>query len=321
MLRTAQKNEMNRLYFKRTNYIKRRCKLEAKTNSPKGIIEYIEGIGEARGQKLIDAGIRTLEDLEKIDVEVTAGETGISSKLLIKYVAMAKLQRITGIDKQYAEALVLMGIDSFTGLASTNPEMIDAEMREYDHEDIIPETPELHEVMKWQEESVKLIEPDLNVKYGKVSCPRHAQDKVVFIDKEIKDIPDGVTFTITKFYKRKPLVRLDCLSHQYVPASGVRTVDRLYVPLENIPPGKKIRDKLIVKQGRLIEDLPEIEKLRLLAQQFPTYHIFREIIFNRHLVVDIVEKNKINIGEPEYRLCDEAKNLLFVKVMREVKTW
>ncbi|NIM17470.1 MAG: DUF4332 domain-containing protein [Candidatus Aminicenantes bacterium] len=295
--------------------------MEATTNSEKGIIEYIEGIGEARGKKLIDAGIRTLADLEKIDVEVTARETGISSKLLVKYVSMAKLQRITGIDKQYAEALVLMGINSFTNLASTNPEMIIAEMREYDHEDIIPETPELHEVMTWQTESIDLIEPDLNVKYGTVSCPRHAADNVVFIETELKDIPDGVTFTITKFYKRKPLVRLDCFSHQYIPASGVRTIDRLYVPLENIPPGKKLRDKLTVKQGQLVEDLPEIEKLQLLAQQFPTYQLLREIIFNRHLVVDIVEKNKINISEPEYRLCDEARHLLFNKVMREVKTW
>lgn len=291
------------------------------TNSEKGIIEYIEGIGEARGQKLIDAGIRTLEDLEKIDVEVTASETGISSNLLTKYAAMAKLQRITGIDKQYAEALVLMGINSFSSLASANPEMVVDEMREYDHEDIIPETPELHEVMTWQTDSIEGIEPDLNVKYGTVSCPRHTQDKIVFINKELKDIPDGVTFTITKFYKRKPLVRLDCFSHQYIPAGGVRTIDRLYVPLENIPPGKKPRDKLAVKQGRLVEDLPKIEKLQLLAQQFPTYQLFREIIFNRHLVVDIIEKNKINISEPEYRLCDEARHLLFQKVMREVKTW
>jgi hypothetical protein len=295
--------------------------LGANTSSEKGIIEYIEGIGEARGQKLIDAGIRTLEDLEKINVEVKAKETGISSKLLTKYVAMAKLQKVTGIDNQYAEALVLMGIDSFDSLASTDPEMIVSEMRKYDHEDIIPETPELHEVMTWQTESIRLIEPDLNVKYGTASCPRHARDNVVFIHKELIDIPDGVTFTITKFYKRKPMVRLDCFSHQYIPASGVRTVDRLYVPLENIPTGKKIRDQLTVKQGRLVEDLPDIEKLQLLAQRFPTYQLLREIIFKRHLVIDIVDKNKINISEPEYRLCDEARNLLFNKVLKEVKTW
>jgi len=234
---------------------------------------------------------------------------------------MAKLQQIEGIDKQYAEALVLMGADSFSKLASMNPEVIIENMQKYDREDVIPQVPALYEVMKWQEESIKQIVPDPIVKYGSVSVSRHSSDKVVFVDKELQDIPDGVTLSISKIYKRKPLVRLTCFSHQYIPAPGFRVIDRVYVGLEDIPANKKLLDKLTVRDGKLVDDLPEPEKLGLLAQQFPRVDLLRNIIFKHHMVVETVGKNKIKVSKPEYRLCDELKNKMLKKIMREVRRW
>lgn len=80
-------------------------------------IEQIEGIGEAYASKLRDAGISTTEELleacaTKRGREKTAGATGISGKLILKWTNHADLFRIKGVAGQFAELLEAAGVDT-----------------------------------------------------------------------------------------------------------------------------------------------------------------------------------------------------------------
>lgn len=80
------------------------------------IIE-IEGVGEAYAKKLQDAGVVTTDDLlEKAATPKgradLAEETGISSKLILKWANHADLFRIKGVAGQFAELLEAAGVDT-----------------------------------------------------------------------------------------------------------------------------------------------------------------------------------------------------------------
>lgn len=80
------------------------------------IIE-IEGIGDAYAAKLEAAGVKTTADLlergaTKKGRDQLAEETGISPKLILKWVNHADLFRIKGIAGQFAELLEASGVDT-----------------------------------------------------------------------------------------------------------------------------------------------------------------------------------------------------------------
>lgn len=80
-------------------------------------IDEIEGIGEAYAEKLRAAGIATTEALlekgaTKKGREAIAEETGISEKLILKWVNHADLFRIKGVAGQFAELLEAAGVDT-----------------------------------------------------------------------------------------------------------------------------------------------------------------------------------------------------------------
>jgi len=92
---------------------------------PKGL-KYIEGIGDVYRQKLRQAGIRNVEQL--LDKGSTprgrdeiAEATGISEKLILRWVNQADLYRINGIGKEYAELLEAAGVDTVPELAQRVP--------------------------------------------------------------------------------------------------------------------------------------------------------------------------------------------------------
>ena len=77
----------------------------------------IEGIGEAYAAKLQEAGINTTEELlvkaaTPKGRAALAEETGISSKLILKWANHADLFRIKGIAGQFAELLEAAGVDT-----------------------------------------------------------------------------------------------------------------------------------------------------------------------------------------------------------------
>lgn len=80
------------------------------------IIE-IEGVGEAYASKLQEAGINTVEDLLQQGKtpkgrQLLAEMTGISGKLILKWVNHADLFRINGVGPQFAELLEASGVDT-----------------------------------------------------------------------------------------------------------------------------------------------------------------------------------------------------------------
>ncbi len=77
----------------------------------------IEGIGQTYADKLEAAGIKTTDDLlEKCASpkgrEKIAEETGISTKLILKWTNHADLFRIRGVAGQFAELLEAAGVDT-----------------------------------------------------------------------------------------------------------------------------------------------------------------------------------------------------------------
>lgn len=93
----------------------------------------IEGIGRGYADTLKQAGVATVENLldhagEKPARKKLAGKTGISEKLILKWVNMADLFRINGVASQYAELLERAGVDTVKELAQRNAETLCAKM-------------------------------------------------------------------------------------------------------------------------------------------------------------------------------------------------
>lgn len=85
----------------------------------------IEGIGPAQAEKLAAAGLKTVENL--LEAGKTAqgrkgieNATGISGKLILRWVNMADLFRIKGVGEEFADLLEAAGVDTVAELAQRN---------------------------------------------------------------------------------------------------------------------------------------------------------------------------------------------------------
>jgi predicted flap endonuclease-1-like 5' DNA nuclease len=95
----------------------------------------IEGIGDTFAQKLKDAGVSTVEGLlekgatpkGRADLVTT---TGISDKLVLKWVNHADLFRIKGVAGEFAELLEASGVDTVAELAQRNGANLAVKMAE-----------------------------------------------------------------------------------------------------------------------------------------------------------------------------------------------
>jgi predicted flap endonuclease-1-like 5' DNA nuclease len=89
-------------------------------------LEYVEGVGPAYAEKLLAAGIRNVLDLlqkgatRKGRAELVEA-TGISGKLILRWVNHADLYRVKGIGSEYADLLEAAGVDTVPELATRNP--------------------------------------------------------------------------------------------------------------------------------------------------------------------------------------------------------
>lgn len=89
------------------------------------IIKKIEGIGNKEREALEKAGIRSLEERRRMDIETISKATGIEKSTIRQLKAMAELQLIPLIDHQLSEVLVTKGnIHELTQLAQSNPGQI-----------------------------------------------------------------------------------------------------------------------------------------------------------------------------------------------------
>jgi uncharacterized membrane protein/predicted flap endonuclease-1-like 5' DNA nuclease len=121
---------------------------------PKGL-KYIEGIGETYRQKLRQAGIRNVDEL--LDKGSTprgrqeiAETTGISEKLLLRWINEADLYRIHGIGKEYAELLEAAGVDTVPELAQRVPAHLHEKMGAANaQKKLVRHLPALAQVESW----------------------------------------------------------------------------------------------------------------------------------------------------------------------------
>jgi len=88
-------------------------------------IEEVEGIGDEMGGKLRAAGIATTDDLLMAGASASSRDkvesmTGISAKLILKWVNHVDLMRIPGVGSEYSDLLEAAGVDSPAELAQRN---------------------------------------------------------------------------------------------------------------------------------------------------------------------------------------------------------
>jgi len=125
-------------------------------------IEAIEGIGPVFKEKLTALGIKTVGDLLNVGKtregrQDLVNETGISSKDILRWVNMADLFRIKGVDEEYSELLEASGADTIVELARRNPINLHPEMVKTNMEKkLVRKLPTLEQVRDWIEQAKKL---------------------------------------------------------------------------------------------------------------------------------------------------------------------
>lgn len=122
----------------------------------------IEGIGGAYAEKLNAAGVTSVESLlekgatPKGRAEL-AGATGISDKLVLKWVNHADLFRIKGVAGEYAELLEAAGVDTVAELAQRNAANLAKAMAETNaKKNLTRSVPSESQVSKWVDEAKAL---------------------------------------------------------------------------------------------------------------------------------------------------------------------
>ncbi len=126
-----------------------------------GLVE-IEGIGQVYAEKLAVAGLKTTEALleaagTKKGRTDLAATTGISEKLILRWVNMADLFRIKGVGEEYSDLLEASGVDTVPELAQRNAENLQAKMAEVNAEKkLVRRVPTLSEVTSWIDQAKAL---------------------------------------------------------------------------------------------------------------------------------------------------------------------
>ncbi len=127
-------------------------------------IETIEGIGPTYGAKLKEIGILVVADLltsgaSRRGREELVEKTGISAALILKWVNMADLMRISGIGEEYSELLEAAGVDTVKELRNRVPEnLYQAMLNANSQRQLVRRTPHLSEVQSWVEQA-KTLDP------------------------------------------------------------------------------------------------------------------------------------------------------------------
>lgn len=122
----------------------------------------IEGIGPAYEAKMKTAGVGSVEALlEKGGTpdgrKALAEKSGISPKLILRWVNHADLFRIKGVAGQYAELLEAAGVDTVVELSKRNPDNLTKQMEKVNAADKRVDTvPSAAQVKLWVEEAKTL---------------------------------------------------------------------------------------------------------------------------------------------------------------------
>ena len=121
-----------------------------------GLID-IEGVGPVYAEALAGRGLRTASDLLQAGAnpkgrEDLAVATGISKKLILRWVNQADLFRIKGVGEQYADLLEAAGVDTVPELAQRRADNLTRKMNEVNEDkQLVRRTPTEAQVAAWIE--------------------------------------------------------------------------------------------------------------------------------------------------------------------------
>ena len=122
----------------------------------------IEGVGKVYSQKLKTAGISTTNALLKKGAtpqgrQAIADKSGISGKLILRWVNHADLFRLEGVAGEYAELLEAAGVDSVPELAQRNAENLCQKLVEVNEaKKLVRVVPVQTQVEQWVEQAKNL---------------------------------------------------------------------------------------------------------------------------------------------------------------------
>jgi predicted flap endonuclease-1-like 5' DNA nuclease len=122
----------------------------------------IEGIGEVYSQKLHEAGVATTEELLQQGAtpggrKELAQKTGISDRLILKWVNRADLFRVKGIGEQYSDLLAAAGVETVLELAQRRADHLHQKMAETNEaKKLVRVVPGPEQVAEWVKQAQKL---------------------------------------------------------------------------------------------------------------------------------------------------------------------
>ena len=127
-------------------------------------ITAIDGITDARADKLREAGVRTTDALltnanTKKRREKLSKQAGISEKVILDLVNQADLMRVKGVSAQSAALLKAAGVDTLKELKRRNAENLAEAMEQKNSRKktpIVKRAPSAKTVEKWVEEAKSL---------------------------------------------------------------------------------------------------------------------------------------------------------------------
>ena len=122
----------------------------------------LEGIGEVYSQKLHEAGVATTEELLQQGAtpagrKELAHKTGISDRLILKWVNRADLFRVKGIGEQYSDLLAAAGVETVLELAQRRADHLHQKMVETNQaKRLVRVVPGPEQVAEWVQQAHKL---------------------------------------------------------------------------------------------------------------------------------------------------------------------
>ena len=122
----------------------------------------IEGIGEVYAQKLREMGVATTEALLEQGAtphgrKELADKTGISDRLILKWVNRADLFRVKGIGEQYSDLLAAAGVETVLELAQRRADHLHQKMVETNEaKKLVRVVPGPEQVTDWVKQAHKL---------------------------------------------------------------------------------------------------------------------------------------------------------------------
>jgi predicted flap endonuclease-1-like 5' DNA nuclease len=121
------------------------------------VLTEIEGIAPSDARELEARGLRTTDDLLQAGAgpkgrEDLAAATGISGKLILRWVNMADLFRIKGVGEEYSDLLEAAGVDSVPELARRRADNLTKKMAEVNEQKrLVRRLPTEDQVTGWIE--------------------------------------------------------------------------------------------------------------------------------------------------------------------------